>query len=81
MTSRKLQQISENIGLQADYGGGDYTVTVWDDMEGGYSLVFCRRNTDLAHKREHANADELEATMRHWQRDLRKWRKVNYDNE
>lgn len=74
----KLRQISETTGLQAEYGGGDYTVTVWDDMDGGYELIFCKSNTDIAHKRETVTADELEAKMREWQKDLRKWRKVEY---
>jgi len=78
LLTKKLQQISETTGLQARYGGGDYTVTAWADDEGGYDLIFCKSNTDIAHARESLSADQLESEMRKYQPDLRRWRKVEY---
>lgn len=77
---KKINQISEVDGLQATYGGGDYTVTVFENMEeGGYDFVFCRSNTDIAHERAYRDTLEgAETYMRDFQRDLRKWRKVQY---
>lgn len=86
MNSKKLQQIEGWTGLQAIYGGGDYTVTVWQSdnsahyEEDDYELVFCKSNTDLAHERKHVAAADLEAEMRNWQPDLRRWHKVEYDS-
>jgi len=78
MLTKKLQQISETTGLQARYGGGDYTVTVWEDTDGGYELVFCKSNTDIPHDRENISEENLESEMRKYQSDLRQWRKVEY---
>ena len=77
--SKKLQQIEGWNGLRANYGGGDYTVTIWDDMDGGYDMYLCRSNTNIPHQKINATADELEAKMREFQPDLRKWRKVEYE--
>lgn len=76
--NKKLQQVSGRVGLEALYGGGDYTVTVWEDPDGGYELIFCKSTTDIAHARESVSAESLEAEMRKYQPDLRKWRKVIY---
>jgi hypothetical protein len=74
-----IKSVSEVDGMQATYGGGDYTITVWDDMEGGYDLVFTRSNTDIAHSREHADtADEAIARMKEFNADPEAWYSVEY---
>jgi hypothetical protein len=80
----KIETINGFTGLEAFYGGGDYTVTVWEntawEREDGeeYELVFCKSNTDIAHSREYVSAENLESEMRKYQSDLRRWRKVEY---
>jgi hypothetical protein len=76
---KKLQQIDGTDGLATTYGGGDYTVTVWDDMDGGFELVFCRSSTSIPHERIAVSPGGLETEMRKWQPDLRRWRKVEYE--
>ena len=84
MNSKRLQQISESDGLQATYGGGDYTVTVWanESFENGedYEMVFTRMDTDIPHQRKFVSTANLESEMRAWQSDLRKWRKVEFNS-
>lgn len=76
----KLHQIVGHEGLEATYGNGDYTVSVWKDVyDGGYALVFTRSDSFIAFERDHVTVDELEAAMRRWQPDLRRWRKVTID--
>jgi hypothetical protein len=79
---KKLQWINDYVGLEAFYGGGDYTVTVWKntdwEREGGeeYEMIFCRSNTDIAHSREYVSAENIETEMRKYQKDLRRWKIV-----
>lgn len=76
----KLQQISEGTGLEARYGGGDYIVRVFDDMDGGYDMNFYRSNTDIPHDSETLTKSELEARMRSFQPDLRRWHKIEVES-
>jgi len=79
---KKIDWIDGAEGLQADWGNGDYTITIWQDIdsEDGYDVVFCRANTDLAHRREQWRRLELVDKMRGYQSDLRRWRKVKYNS-
>jgi hypothetical protein len=79
--TKKLQTIEENIGLEATYASGSYTVTVWDNMDGEYKMIFTRRGTDIPHSRETVSPANLESEMRKYQSDLRRWRKVDYDQQ
>lgn len=79
--SKKLTMVEGTVGLQAYYGGGDYTVTVWSDEDHAYEMIFCRSNTDIPHERERVTAEQLEARMREIQPDLRKWRKAMFNED
>ncbi|MBL8165689.1 MAG: hypothetical protein JNJ61_27140 [Anaerolineae bacterium] len=72
--SKLMETVSEADGIQAPYGGGDYTITAWENMDGGYDLVFARSNSGIAHDKEHydtasdavARALEFNADPRQW---------------
>lgn len=81
----QLAQIEGTDGLQATYGGGDYTVTAWAvegdyDREDGYELVFTRSNTDIAHERQFVTAENLEMEMAKYQPDFSKWHPVEFES-
>ena len=73
-----ISTISEIDGVQAAYGGGDYTVTVWDDMDGNYEMVFCRSNTDIAFDRQTVSAEDIEAKMSEYASRAEAWIAVEF---
>lgn len=76
--TKKLQQIDETTVVTAVYGGGDYIVTVQAGMWIGddYDLVFCKRDTDIAHSVETVHSlEEAESMLRKYAPDARRWRK------
>lgn len=78
-TVEKLYSVEGSDGIKTTYGGGDYTLSIWDDMEGGYDFVFTRSNTDIAHQREHySNRDVALARMLEFQPDPSLWYPVTF---
>jgi hypothetical protein len=78
-TAAQIYKVEGQDGIETTYGGGDYTLTVWDDMEGNYDLIFTRSNTDIAHHRECGLIRDVAiARMLEFQPDPDKWYPVQF---
>lgn len=79
----KLQQITENDGLEAIIHGGSDRVTVYKhEFSPIYTFAFFKANEDMpAYKYNECLEGDLEATMRAYKSDLRKWHKVQMEQE
>lgn len=65
-------------GLCTTYGGGDYAVTVWDDMDGNYEMVFTRSTSDLAFNRVTVAPEDIEAKMGEYGPNAKDWSPVEF---
>lgn len=74
-----IAAVSEVDGMEAAYGGNDYRISVWDDMEGGYNLSFRLRNSGIEHDSEHAETAEAAINrMKEFNADAAAWYPVEF---
>jgi hypothetical protein len=74
-----LRSVGDWGGVQARFGPDGYTITVWENVDGGYDVVYTAPKTDIAHKRETGlNFDETLVRMRDFASIAADWQAVEY---